>query len=994
MNIHRTALHSLGCILLPALIMTVPARSQELGLGELVNNGLAAMNAGNWEESLKLHTEAVTRFGNANAPILYGPQFGVIYYRKGISEMKFKKWADAIQSFEICYRDYPNKPDTAVRNTFNKLALLKWGEAAMGESNWELAMTQFNKFLAEKEPKDRYSQGVFHVNMAICLYNTGKIPEGSENLEIAITNKERFLTPDASIVAGFQSLVSAAILQKNEQAVVDFVAKNRGEITIEPYVMQRYSRVFLKLAGDAFGANMQRAAIVLYQLVPSSEVVIEDIRARLKSLATARGIKDGGNVIAKATLEADLAAMEKEASGKFSPESFKLGAIAHIHEMNGNVHGAYAAYDQLEINFPNSGKREDNLYNLTRTCSLLGFSDKTQKNAEIFIKAFPDSKYIPAVQRMQLSSLFYKGDYLTCIEVAEPMILKLKPGTDEHDLCLHVLGGSYFYTAAFEKAQKLLDQHVKDYPKSIFAVSSLYFQAANASRLQFWAKSARLLDEFMEKYPDPAENIYMPFALYDRATCHYAEEQNAPALEKLAKLLSEFPNSKIADQAYNLRGNILQVEKELEGAEAAHMKALEIAEKTGNREVTGETLYYLIQLLAEHKDNQEASEKAVVFADRYWKEYSDGSPYIAQVAVAQMAPMTAVERGEEALGRLQKVISQMAKEPEAMGLEAAINSYTAAYLESHTPEELKEHYYNFPDIRIGDKAARALLRIAIIGVFEDVGKKTDDQALKNSAAAMVRVLFQELKTDFVLKDLTNFILVKLGDYLRVYTATPLEALPYYNEVLGRTDQSYRFDALLGRADVFGRSKSPDEISKGIEDFRRILADSQEKSQREFSLYRVIELHMIRKEYEKAATEAKIYLDRDKSGFSKYSPEVGLILADTYKERKMVDDALSMYVKVWSAQMGYIKVSAKAMKNWMELSWDRNKASSSPNTPGDRQGAYEGGARYLELTAGFKNKMTEEELELWKEVEALVKTYEANPNIKSMADIAREKAEKR
>jgi hypothetical protein len=360
------------------------------------------------------------------------------------------------------------------------------------------------------------------------------------------------------------------------------------------------------------------------------------------------------------------------------------------------------------------------------------------------------------------------------------------------------------------------------------------------------------------------------------------------------------------------------------------------------------------------------------------------------VAVAQVPAMDAVGRGEEALKRLQAVISEMAKNPEASGLEELINSYTEAYLLKHTPEELKEHYYNFPEIRSSDKAARALLRVAVIGVFEGVSKKSQDEARKRSADAMIKVLFQELKTDFAVKDLTNFILVKVGDYLRNNTATPREALPYYDEALSRQDQAYRFGALLGRADVYGRSSNAADIDKGIEDFNRVYADSQEKSEREFSLFRIIELLMAKKDFAKAADQAKVYLDREKTGFMKFSPQVGLLLAKSFEERKMEDDAISMYVKVWSAHMGNIKVSGPAMLSWMQISWDRNKPSTQPGTPGDRQGAYEGGAKYLELTGRFKDKMVETDRELWNEVEKLVKTYEANPDIKSMEEIKKEK----
>jgi tetratricopeptide (TPR) repeat protein len=209
-------------------------------------------------------------------------------------------------------------------------------------------------------------------------------------------------------------------------------------------------------------------------------------------------------------------------------------------------------------------------------------------------------------------------------------------------------------------------------------------------------------------------------------------------------------------------------------------------------------------------------------------------------------------------------------------------------------------------------------------------------------------------------------------------------------VLGRDDQNYRFAALLGRADVYGQSSNAADIEKGIEDFKRVHADSQEKSEREFSLYRIIELLMAKKDYDKAAEQSKIYLDRGKTGFSKFAPQVGLLLAKTYEERKMTDDALAMYVKVWSAHMGNIKISAPAIQSWMQISWSRNKPSADPAVPGDRQGAYEGGAKYIELTGRFKDKMVEDDLKAWQEVEKLVKTFEANPDIKSMEEIKREK----
>ena len=979
----------------------VPASAQET-LPELVDAALLAMKEEKWAEALALNTKAAGFGKNPKMAIqLYGAQFGTIIYRKGMCELKLKKFDDAMKSFESCYKDFPNDKVSGGGNVFHKMALLKWGDAALGLEDYELAITQWKKFLQERDKaKDNYPQGSFHVNMAIAHYRLGKIPEGSEHLETAITNKNTFPTPDEAIVAGFQALVSAAITKPDERALLDFIAKNRGGLIVSPYAMQRYSKIFMKLAADALDADMTEAALSLYQFVPATEVAIDDLRARIRDMGHLPRIPSGTLRLDKANLDSQLAALEAEQRGNKSIEMYKLAVIAFIHETNGNVHGSHAAYLQLERYYPKSEKREDNLFHLVRTSSIIGSIASTQKYGELFLATFPESKYKPDVQKLMLSSLFFDGKYEICIEIAGDIIenKKATEGTPEHDLALFVLGGSYFYTGQYDKAAPLLDQHVEKYPESVFAMSAAYFQASNVSRLQFWSKAAKLLDAFLEKYKDDPNQSYIPLALYDRANAHYAEEENEPALEKTARIIKEFADSPVTDQAYNLSGNVLQGLDKRDEAEAAYLKAIEIGETRAHDGVVGEALYYLTAMLGEHKKGEDFGPRlkdAVPHADKFWKEYSEGSPYRSQVAVAQMYAMESVGRGEEALKRLQEVISDMAKQTESVGLEQAINSYTEFYLEKHTPEELKEHYYNFPDIDTKDKAARAILRIAIIGVFETVAKDKENPDKQRAAEAMITVLFRDLKTEFEVKELSNYILVKLGDYLRTNTSAPRESIVFYDEALSRPDQSYMFQALSGRADVYGQSPQAADLDKGILDFERIFNDSQEKPEREFALYRIIQILMKKGDYAKAAERANQYLEREEGkslGFSKYSPEVGLMLAESFDKRNLTDDAIAMYVKVFSAHMGYIRISAPAVERWMELSYKRNKASSGPNVTSDRQGAYQRGYQFLELTGRFKDKMTPEEVKLWERVQKLTDQYEADPNVKSMEQILKEKAE--
>ena len=118
--------------------------------------------------------------------------------------------------------------------------------------------------------------------------------------------------------------------------------------------MKRYSSVFLKLAGDALAAGMQRAAIAVYQFVPSA---------------------DAGPL-----------------------EMIKLAAIALIHEKHGNVRGALAVYQQLELYFPEAADREQHLYQLVRTATLVHAADLARLYAGRLLREFPQSTHLAEIR--------------------------------------------------------------------------------------------------------------------------------------------------------------------------------------------------------------------------------------------------------------------------------------------------------------------------------------------------------------------------------------------------------------------------------------------------------------------------------------------------------------------------------------------------------------------------------------------------------------------
>ena len=958
-------------------------------------NSLTAMKAKEWAKAHAILAKAVAQY-DGRAKTLFGPRFGWFWYHKGYCELKLRQWEEAMESFKACYTKYPNKNaggaglDAATQGSFNfyhKKALLKWGDAAIGAQDWEVAIKMYKKFLQERDPKkDAYPRGAFYVNMSKAHFKLFQVPGGIENLEIAIDNKETFPTPDEGIMVGFQDLVEAVIEKQNEQALMDFLGKHRSDIRLEPFKMHRFAPVLMKLAADALAAEMERSAFELYALVPSTKASIDDIKARLAQVGTFENpFQDpprSNRQIEKKVLEADLEELKKQWASGNPYEVFATAATAYIHEQYGNVRGAFAAYEQLELYHSKAKKREENLYNLVRTSAIIGEVLVTEKYGSLFLKTFPDSKHVESVRSMMLTSLFMEGEYEKCIEVATVMLPKLASPSKQHDICLHVLGGSYYYTAKYDVARKFLDEHVAMYEKSQFRMAALYFQGSNLSRLQYWGKAAELLDVFLSKYPDPGKNIYLPFALYDRANCHFAEDELDPALVKLNRLESEFPNSDIMDMAFNLKGNVLQTQEEWDPAEVYYKKAMELAKRRENTIVVGESLFYLVGLLGSEKRGKKENPRvkdAVPYYDEFWKDHGSASPYKAQTAVAGVHPLTVVGREEEALERLQGVIAELASVAGAFGLEEAINSYTRAYLESHSEDDLEEHYYNFPGIDSGNKEAQALLRIALITVFEEKGKKADKEENANdkrAAEAMVGVLFRDLKGEFEPAQLTNYVLVRVGDYLREMTSTPRNALAYYSEVVRREDQSYRFNANFGLADILGESQSPTEKQKAINSLENIFKNAPQKKQKERALYRIVSILAAKGDWDFVTTRAKEYLTTE--GFRRYAAETSFFLSQSYDKRNMREDAIVAYNNTWASYTGLIRISAPSMKRVMELVWERNNGD-------DHQQAYEIGYKFRKSTEHLLEQMKDEERELWESVRDLVERYEGHSSVTKIVE---------
>lgn len=957
--------------LAPAIVMacgSAAGADAAAGVQAVNARALAAMEAGKWEEALGLFESCIAEHGE-NAMARFGPSFGVTWYRKGICEMQLKRPEAAAKSFEICYRDFPNR-GKGTDNIFNKRALLRWAEAAQATGQHAEAIRLFKKFLEERDKaKDPFDPGSYYIQLALCHLATGDVVQGAENLETAVRNRKGFKTPPSGIVAALQALVSAAIAGKDETTLAAFLEENREDLAMAPAEAAEYLPTYMRMGADAMAAGMDRAAPLLFELPPSTGA----IAAALKADAAA-----AEDPASKADLQARAEALEKAAADGTGHEALRLEALAVVRERQGKLREASAAYGELVTRFPRAKKREEHLFHLVRTTAAAGEPAAAAEHGPRFLEDYPDSPRAPEVRRLMLLALFQAGNHQACTEIAAELLPKLPEGSQDHDACLHILGASLQQTGRPADAAPLLERHAALYPQSRFAQASLYFLAANRIRLEQWDEGAKLLDAFIAKYPQPGENPYLSLALLDRALCHAAKGEDAAALEKLGRLGKEFAETAAAGPAQALKGDLLRRQGKAAEAEACYKQALAKAESAGDRPAVAEALARLAELLA--SGGKERAKEAAAYCDRFWKDYGDIASAREKMALIQPAILERAGRGEEALERLRATIAG-AGESGTTPQEAAIREYARIYAAKHGLEALDKHFRDFPGIPAEDKRTRCLLLAAVAGVAEEsLGR--GDRAAEAKADALLRSLYQDLKSGFAPEDLPSGMLLRTGDFLRTKTSAPRQALPYYEEALRRGEEGLRFAALLGKATVLAEG-GKEERESAIKDLETVFAESPAKEEKEDALYWLVMIKMKAGDFAGAGHDAERYLAHD-SGFRRHVPELRLALGGSYQARNMTSEALAAHERVWREHQELPRVSNPAMRAWMQLSWARGNPAAGEGGRSDRQAAYEEGRAFLERTRPLYEAMEPFDQEIWLEIEKLVKEYGKSTDVRRIA----------
>ncbi len=973
---------------------------------------IEAMKQKQWSAAVETIDKCLETWGPRAKDLGFGDTFGWFYYQKGICLMQMKEFEKASQAFQDCYTKFPGE-----KNEFLRMSLYMKGQCEVGMKKYDDALKTLGKFLNERRDRGkeaRINVGEVYSVMAQCYFLGSKpdFEKGIDAVTKCVLNRYKGQRiPDESLVVACVTMVRAALDQQKPQPVAKFFKDHPSVLNMGAYRMAPYGAQLVKLAADTtvmmgeaqeegndkLAQGYAQLAYQLYGFVPNISDVkgeIAEINKRVAPFKRFGGFRDTMSIydLKQATEWGKIyQKFEKEQS---ILDAYALKGVANITQSYGSIRLSNAVYRLLEDRYSTLKDRETNLYQLAMTTWTLGDMAKASELVELHIKDFPKSAYAPLLNTMSLEKMLKEGKYEEVVVQARKVkdLNKNEPTGNFYILASYCEPAALVQLKRFKEAVPLLQDFIKKYPKSSYTQTVMFFLGSALTSLGRWEEAVKADSAYIQTYPSYTDNPYIANVLYERAFNNLQmkdKDKDQLALKDCESIIKELPDSKVYPLALLLKANILStVSGKFKEANDCYVRSYEAAQKLDNKRCMSEAAYNLIANYAAEGSNRDPK-KAREYYDLFWKECdSDKNPFACQTAVAGVSLYKNGKNKqafEETRKKLAEIIVREGKlTPQNRRVEEAIGSYTKFYLDVHramgqelTPDQVREHFYNFPGVGDKDIELKTMLRIAVIGVYQKEleALKPEQGEAKAKLEGTISAFFRELREEYKPADLTSYTLKQLGDYLRV-SAHPLEALPYYDEILKR-NKDYVREAKLGKAIAMGNSGDNAKISEAIKVMNeeliaeRAKKNPDRKAMEDGQRYLVL-FQMNKKDYAKVAEEAKRYLDV--KNYNKYRPEMLYNQGVAYAKMQKWNEAIAAFLNLNNNYKGNIKWSAPGMEELMKAFWQRNNPRKGFEVNSDRYLAWTQGESYIKVTKPIFQKMTVEERSKWRRVSELTERY--------------------
>ena len=921
--------------------LLLPAETQAQDLQELYFKASEFAQQGKFDEALKVYNEAIGNFASEGDDFSwddYGPQFGGIFYDKGVCLLQLSQYEEARDAFQKCHEDYPNNEKVPYGNRQKKarvdtinmrweLSLFQWAYCEQKLENFEKALELYDKFLAAKPDPSilKTVHSAFVLRKGATLIGLERFDEGEKEIKRLFTEYDTTFRGTSGQLL-FQAMLDLAngwtlAAEKDKDGVTkranEFLNSYSSLFSIGAYDKARLGFAEqLRIVGyRAQQSGLYEVALRFFSMVPTTQDILQDLETR--------AAQTGG--AAQAAYMQVIGTYEEKLNSPDPPEVDTLRLIAASWERLGNRHAGYVVNRHLIENYPKSKHMPELLHEAARYAFALGDGSAAQYYGETFMAKYPTHELRDNVATFMLQSLFRNQKFEICLDVAGNVRNNFDPGSPQRDLADFVYGASLYSLNRQEDAKPELDLHVEKYPNSDYREQSRYYQASNRIILGAYEEAAPMLDSFLGDYP---ESPFRDQALFDRATCYYIANDFLSALQNIDQIRDTSP---VLDRAYNLKGDTLRAMANTpeEGKEAddykreaveAYLVAKDAAERMEHADYRAEALFKLVDTQSE----LEQWEEAVKYYDMFFPDHV-GNYFEPQISVFGMDALKEAGRAEDGLKQLERMIVALSEDTNRIELlQQAIGSYHDASIEVREHDPTIAKYDEIIAANPGNSGLQSWLMIHKIMALQDKkGLVRENESQVAAVDSGIDKVFQDL-TKFEINALSDIALKAIGEHLE--SKNPFEAKRYFEELIIRDTALFKppADMALGRIEI----QNPDTREAGVQRFIRVIRDYSDPKFEAEKLIPEARLNLGRvgvqtKNWKMAADYLKPYINQDKGQPKQFRAEASHLYGLTLESQGDTKGAISVYNKNFAANGAYPEWSAESMRRAVELQYKKD-----------------------------------------------------------------------
>jgi TolA-binding protein len=812
-----------------------PAAAAEDPNVTLYKNGIAAFEAGNFQQAAESLSKVITAVGTPQ------PALEPAYFDLAVAYYNLQKYAEAADAFKSYLAKYPQGsrvPD----------ATMSLANCYLGTKNFDAALKELQA--VSSLPGQREQALLLQGSI---LAEQKKVPQAIQALEELTKGGMR-----SSMGARGALLLASLYVEK-----ADFVKANALVVTIQRNLalvdnILRFNGLIIELGDKLLTQGLYSQALALYHIARTRKEVIQYQNERLVNLQKSieenklkfRATKDpsvlsNNQYLLTAIAEAKKTLDDIQKAPNFEPALYFR--MARAYQETDKQWEAALVYQQIVDKYPDAkAEREPALFGLIAVLADLGKSKRAFEACETYLKTFPQGPNASAVAYLRGAMALDAGDFSQAISYFGSAVKEQASGPFR-DRMSFMLGNARFLSGDAKAALSSYEQYLKDFPKGDYVEEATYRIGICQMFSDQYEAAEKQLNAYLKQYP---KGEFGPDARYRLAVIKYAAQEYDQVLPECMAWLKANPGGQQTAEVLSLLGDTYAATEKKDQAADAYIRAYKAALENNNDEVLNYALFEAGKLLGKMgqwekvaatfeeflKNNPEHPltpaavaniiqaraklgqvDQAKAFAAQTIAKYiADPSKETVENLITQLAALCARKRqpGADPAADLEKLLTFA---PEANVPDTATVRARRLYAQAELMTLLrkpKEH--DALIAKIANESKPADLSPLLLGL-------TGESLLGQDRPIPARAMFEQLIAKHQKSDVLDFGYVGLGELAYREGDYP-KALGLFTKAVDEIASAYRIkEATIGKAKTMLALNRLDEAAKLFEEVASVKA---------------------------------------------------------------------------------------------------------------------------------------------------------------------------